>query len=347
MKATALSSPVTLRDIAKKLGIHHSTVGRAMQNAPNISPARRQEIKEAARQMGYQPNAMATMLGHQRHAHERRTISAEVAWINCWRTPNELRKHREFDLYWKGASLRAEQNGYRLEEFICGDRLSPSRLEQILQTRNIHGILLPPLGGSPLPSEWDHIDWKNFSIVRFGYSVATPHTHLVTSNQMAAGQIAIENMWRLGYRRIGFVANTDRLRNFKGGLFMKQSELGPELKLSLFEYSQTPDFSDNVRRFSAWLKKNRPEALLTDVIQTRETLVKLGYRIPEDIGLAATSILDGNSDAGIDQNSEEIGKAAAETLLSLMNHHEYGIPDVVREVLITGKWVDGSMLPKR
>ena len=89
------------------------------------------------------------------------------------------------------------------------------------------------------------------------------------------------------------------------------------------------------------------EALLTDVIQPRETLVKLGYRIPEDIGLAATSILDGNSDAGIDQNSEEIGKAAAETLLSLMNHHEYGIPEVVREVLITGKWVDGTTLPPR
>jgi len=154
-------------------------------------------------------------------------------------------------------------------------------------------------------------------------------------------------MWRLGYRRIGFVASTDRLRNFKGGLFMKQSELGPELKISLFEFSQAPDSSDESRRFSAWLKKNRPEALLTDVIQTRDTLARLGYRVPEDIGLAATSILDGNSDAGIDQNSEEIGKAAAETLISLMNHHEYGIPDVVREVLITGKWVDGSNLPSR
>src|SRR5476651_1083693 len=120
MKAIAQSPPpITLRDIARKLGIHHSTVGRAMQNAPTISPARRQEIQEAAREMGYQPNAMATMLGHQRHSSERRTISAEVAWINCWRAPKELRKHREFDLYWKGASLRAEQNGYRLEEFIC------------------------------------------------------------------------------------------------------------------------------------------------------------------------------------------------------------------------------------
>ena len=309
MKATAISSPITLRDIAKKLGIHHSSVGYALKNAPNISLARRKEIQEAARQMGYQPNAMATILGHQRHSSAKRAISAEIAWINCWRDPKELREHREFDLYWKGASLRAEQNGYRLEELVCGDRLSPSRLEQILVARNIHGILLPPLGGlQPVPSGWDEIDWAKFSIVRFGYSLKKPNSHLVTSNQLAAGLIALENMWRLGYRRIGFVTNADRFRNFKGGLFMKQAELGTALKLSSFEYSPLQDSLKDIRLFSAWLKKDRPEALLTDVAQTRETLDKLGYRVPEDIGLAATSILDGNADAGIDQNSEEIGK---------------------------------------
>ena len=342
---------VTLRDIARKLGIHHSTVGYALKNAPNISLARRNEIQEAARQMGYQPNAMATILGHQRHATKKRPISAEIAWINYWRDPGALRKFREFDLYWKGARSRAEQNGYRLEEFVCGDHLSSSRLEQILLARNIHGILLPPLGicFQSLPSGWDQIDWEKFCTVRFGYSVKTPHTHLVTSNQFAAGQIAIENMWRLGYRRIGFVStpDPDQLRNFKGGLFMKQAEFGEAFKMSRFEFPSVNDSPDDLPLFSDWLKKNRPEAILTDVTRTREILAKLGYRVPEDIGLAATSILDGSADVGIDQNSEEIGKAAMETLVSLLNHNEYGIPEVAREVLITGKWVDGSTLPPR
>jgi len=351
MNKSSPPSGVTLRDIAKKIGVHHSTVGYALKDAPNISLSLRKEIQEAARQMGYQPNAMATILGHQRHAGKKRAISAEIAWINCWRAPKELRKFREFDLYWKGASSRAEQNGYRLEEFVCGDHLSPSRLEQILLARNIHGILLPPLGicFQPLPPDWDQIDWEKFSIVRFGYSVKTPHTHLVTSNQFAAGQIAIENMWRLGYRRIGFVStpDPDHLRNFKGGLYMKQAELGEAFKMSVFEYPSVQDTLDDLRLFSDWLKKNRPEAILTDVTRTRETLAKLGNRVPEDIGLAATSILDGSSDVGIDQNSEEIGKAAIDTLVSLLNHNEYGIPNVAREILITGKWVDGTTLPPR
>ena len=70
--------------------------------------------------------------------------------------------------------------------------------------------------------------------------------------------------------------------------------------------------------------------------------------MPEDIGLATLTLLDGgNIDAGIDQNSEEIGRAAAQLLISLINHNELGVPAIGREVLIEGKWVDGSSLPIR
>jgi len=347
MKNSMHHPGITLRDIAKKLGIHHSTVGRALQNAPNISLERRQEIQKEARQMGYQPNAMATVLGHQRHAHEKRPISAEIAWINYWSDPKELRTYREFDLYWRGASLRAEQNGYRLEEFPCGNRISPARLEQILLARNIHGILIPPHGHfHPLPADLDKIHWEKFNIVRFGYSVQVPRTHLVTSNHLTCGKLAIENMWRLGYKRIGFVSTEETHLNFRAGFLLKQV-LQIKEQPPTFSFISSDNPSTQISLFSKWLKKNRPEAILTDAPSTREMLAKLGYRVPEDIGLAATSVLDGNADAGIDQNSEAIGKAAMETLVSLMNHNEYGIPDVVREVLITGKWVDGMTLPPR
>ncbi len=336
-------SGVTQRDIAKKLGINHSTVSYALKNSPNISPELREKIQEAARQMGYQPNAMATILGHQRHASKKRPISAEIAWINCWRDPAQLRKFREFDLYWKGASARAEQNGYRLEEFDCGERLSPSRLERILLARNIHGVLIPPHGSSYPPTGWGRIAWGKFSLVRFGYSVQVPCTHLVTSNHLTCGMLAIDNMWRLGYQRIGFVANQGTQFTFTAGFLLKQAQR-TEGQAPIFSFSSENPIAQ-LSSFSKWLKKHRLDSLLTDVRQTREILGKLGYRVPEDIGLAATSILDGNADAGIDQNSQEIGKAAMDTLVSLMNHHEYGVPAIAREVLITGKWVDGTTLP--
>jgi len=343
-------TPVTLRDVAAKLKVSHSTVSRALQNSPHISLARRQEIQEAAQKMGYRPHAVATLLGHQRHAADKRPVSSEVAWINCWPDPKRLRAFKEFNLYWKGASSRAEANGYRLEEFACNDQLSPSRLEQILLARNIHGVILPPNGGYPPPPGWEKVNWEKFCMVRFGSSVKSPCVHLVTSNHLTSGIAAIENMWRLGYKRIGFVGSTDFHIHFRAGFLLKQIHQvtgKPPIIDFLSSSASGEDQFSRLLAFSSWLKKNRPEAIFTQVPQTREMLIKLGYRVPEDIGLAATSILDGNADAGIDQNSEEIGRAAFETLLSLLNHHQYGIPKVVREVVITGTWVDGSSLPQR
>ena len=69
--------------------------------------------------------------------------------------------------------------------------------------------------------------------------------------------------------------------------------------------------------------------------------------MPEDIGLAAFSVLDGNADAGIYQNSEEIGRAAVQLLISLIHHNEHGVPEVCREVLAEGQWQDGSTLPPK
>ena len=220
MKESILSSPVTLRDIAMELRVSHSTVSRALQNASNISVERRKEIQEAAQKMGYRPNAMATQLGHQRHAHHKRPISSEIAWINYWTDPKKLRSFEEFNLYWKGACKRAEEGGYRLEQFICDEGLSPSRLEKILLTRSIHGILIPPHGTFQPPPGWDKFDWEKFSIVRLGYSVTAPRAHLVTSNHLTCGMLAIENMWRLGYKRIGFVGRVDKHPHFRAGFLL-------------------------------------------------------------------------------------------------------------------------------
>lgn len=77
----------------------------------------------------------------------------------------------------------------------------------------------------------------------------------------------------------------------------------------------------------------------------RGTLAKVGYEVPSDMGLAAFSVLDGGADADIDQNSREIGRAAVQMLISLINHNERGIPEMCRELLVEDRWVNGSTLP--
>jgi DNA-binding LacI/PurR family transcriptional regulator len=54
-----MKKAVTIKDIATKLGVHHTTVSLALRNSPNIKPETRELVQNTAREMNYQPNMLA------------------------------------------------------------------------------------------------------------------------------------------------------------------------------------------------------------------------------------------------------------------------------------------------
>ena len=97
----------------------------------------------------------------------------------------------------------------------------------------------------------------------------------------------------------------------------------------------------------AWIKKHRVEAIFTNRSELMAVLAKLGVKVPDDIAVAVTSVLDAHADAGIDQHPEEIGRVGFLMLNSLINDGALGIPGIFRQILVEGSWVDGSTLPDR
>jgi DNA-binding LacI/PurR family transcriptional regulator len=339
------SPRITLRDIAKRLGLAHSTVSDALRDSSRVAPALRATIQKTALEMGYRPNPMAAALGHLRQHQDAPTAGDIIAWINYWNNPDCLRGFREFDLYWKGASQAAEQRGYRLEPFACHG-YSAARLEQILRARNIRGVLLPPHQSQDLPKDWNEIGWTDFSVVRFGYSLVHPRVHVVTGNHVTSGILAFENMLRLGYKRVGLITSEDITTRDKAGYLTRQLELPSAQRLPVLILPLPRERSAaRMAVMVDWLKTYKPDCILTAIACVRKYLEEAGYRIPGDIGMAAFSVLDGGVDAGIDQNSEKVGETAVETLCSLMKQGAMGIPDHPKEILIESRWVDGSSLP--
>ena len=112
---------ITLNDIAKKLGASRTAVSMALRDNHRISLKRRQEIQRAAKQMGYVPDPFLSGLA----AHSRGRASAKnhgvLAWVNHWETPGRLRRFREFNAYYKGASEAATRFGYRLDDAAACD----------------------------------------------------------------------------------------------------------------------------------------------------------------------------------------------------------------------------------
>jgi LacI family transcriptional regulator len=211
---------ITLRDIARNLGVSHTTVSRALRDDPQISEVMRERVQKTARQMGHKPDPMLSALAHYRRGQTKTPIAAELAWINHWPNPQKLRSYREFDLYWKGAWEEAERCGFRLEEFILNRDLTAGRLEKILRARNIQGLLLPPRGD--FAPDYGDFHWEDFCIVRFGHSLPFPHAHLISSDQLTDGLIAFENIWKQGYRRIGLVTSVKMHTRFSAGFAFSQ-----------------------------------------------------------------------------------------------------------------------------
>jgi LacI family transcriptional regulator len=340
---------ITVYDIAEKLGVSHATVSMALRNHPGISEKRREQVKKAAEEMGYTPDPHLAALAAYRRANTPAEIRSAIAWINHWEQPEQLRKLGEFDLYWRGAAEAAKRFGYNLEEIRWTPDYSAKRFEQILTARGIRGVLIPPHGDVP---DWGDFDWSKFSIVRFGLSVSSPDSHLVTSDQLRAVLMAVKKIAEYGYQRIGFVVSADGDRRLGGGFVGGFCSAGKSFNLPVVPpllteepvYFERPEIARQL--LNAWLKKNKPDALLTTLPEVPGMLRQLKYRIPTDIAVAGTAV-DVPVDAGIDQHSEAIGRIAVETLISQINLNERGEPADPYRVLVESRWRDGESLPRR
>jgi LacI family transcriptional regulator len=339
---------ISQRELARMLGISHVTVSMALRNNTRVSEPVRKRVHELAEKLGYRPDPMLSSLANYRLGKAKPAIHSQIAWLNAWKFPEQLRELKEFDAYWRGADAAAEKHGYRLEEFRMSDDLSARRLHQIFQARGILGILLPPHGY--VNPAWEDFPWDQYSIVRFGRSLESPASHLVTADQLTNAIVAFQAMRSRGYRRIGFVTKeadiSPRGHHFAAGFLSIEETVEENERVPLLKLPARPAHELS-GLLGQWMKQHRPDAILTSVADTGQLLAAAGYRVPDDVGLAVTSVLDCDVDAGIDQHPEEIGRVGLLMLNSLITDGARGIPEIFRQNLVEGSWVDGASLPRR
>ncbi len=292
--------PMRLRDIAEKLGVSTMTVSLALRAHPSISKARVAEVREAARKMGYRPNAMASALAHRKWTLSRRATSTTLAWLNCWDDPRDLRRQREFDLYWKGAASAADHLGYQLKEVVWNAEMPHARLRKILLARNIPGLVIPP---HPIPPNWSDWDFAPFSLVRIGHSVSNLPVHVITPDQVQCSLLAFREARKRGYRRVGLVSSAwaERHTLFDAGFLLGQIQAAVKAVIPILRLADArgmPDARD-VLKLEHWMRRFRPDAILTDVNDLGHMLASLKTKVPEDVGLAMLSTPGGTRPGSI------------------------------------------------
>jgi DNA-binding LacI/PurR family transcriptional regulator len=348
--AMAETPRVTLKDIAARLDVSHTTVSLALKDHHRISKACREKVQSVAKEMGYVPDPFLSALSAYRRRNELAKYQGTIAWVRHWRQSdfrNKLAYHRNT---WLGACQAAKRFGYQVEEFVWQQDFSAKRFEQILLARGIQGILIQPHNPAP---DWRGFGWNKYSIIRFGMSVPVPDTNLVTPDAFRNTALAVRKIHEYGYRRIGMVVMEHDQHiggNFRGGFLEAQTDLKltaviPPLVSNGDVYQDDPKAANG--RLRRWLKEYRPDAILTTEPHLPRQLRELGLSIPKDVALAATNIHDVKLDAGIDDHAEAVGRIAVEMLVKQINISERGEPEDPCRILVEGRWRDGKSLPRR
>ena len=104
-------TPMTMKDIARELGISVATVSRALKDSPRISEQRRREIQQYAREHNFYPNAIGEALRHSR-VMPQRVIGVIVPEFT----------HYYFSSILTGIEEAAAVRGYRIMVALSGEQ---------------------------------------------------------------------------------------------------------------------------------------------------------------------------------------------------------------------------------
>ncbi len=338
------SQTPNLDAIANAAGVSTMTVSRVLRNAPNVSPETRDRVLAAARSLNYQPDPHLARMMHLVRGRKASKQRAVIAVIREDIPGDPMRDAAYQFVSIDDIRYRAQQHGYQAEEFWLGrDKLTPKRLQKILHARGIEAVIVSPQS-SALPCR--ELDYTPFAAVTFGFAMREPPLHICGTNLNLGIQMAAAELDRRGYQRIG-VAVTRwidfRSQNgYSGGMYFFHQDLPPKRRVPtlLMPHHQ---ISENFATFSEWIKKHRPDALITFDTHVPGWLKQLGLRMPEDIGLVVHDWTPPmKAYAGIHHRRDQIAGAAVDLIATQLLHHEFGIPAVPRQILISPEWVDGE-----
>lgn len=311
---------VTIKDIAKALGLSTSTVSRALRDSYEISPETKKLVLEYAQKINYHPNPIALSLKERRS----RSIGVIVSEI----------ANTFFSQAIDGIESIAYKNGYNV--IISQTRESFER-EVInlnyLTSRSIDGLIVSVASETRDFSNFKELHERGMPIVFFDRIVQEVNTHKVVVDNFQGAYDATVHLLENGYRRIAAVANNEilsitreRLEGFKAALSDNGIEINPKLvRFCAHGGLILSEVEEAVSDLLALPK--RPDAILSlsDKITTGtlRTLKSKGFKVPDDFGLLGFS----NSDLTeliepplsiIKQPAFEMGEIAIDLLIQLI-----------------------------
>jgi LacI family transcriptional regulator len=309
---------ITMKEIAKKLGVSVSTISRALKDSPELHPETKRKIVEAAKEMNYQPNLLAQSLRISRS----KTLGVIVP---------EITSHF-FASCISGIQDTANKRGYNV--MICQSNES---LEQ--EKANIRTLVSSQVDGllislSRETNRFEHLyDLYNREInfVLFDRVNEEIPVSKVTFNDVGGAYQVVKHLLEGGNRRIVYVSGPEDLyisKKRKEGYLKALNEFGIEVDPDLIFVSDLTT-EGNIEVAKAILEMQpRPDAVFCMIDPVAVDVLTLwksvGIKIPQDMALAGftnnpTAAVVEPPLTTVAQPGYEMGKLAVSHLLDQLD----------------------------
>ena len=267
---------VTLREVAERAGVSRSAVSRTFTAGASVSPKTRRKVEQAAIELGYSPNALASSLTTGR--------TKMIGLVsNNFHNPIFL---QVFDLCTRGL----QERGLRPLLVNLTNETDPRNSVRMLKQYSVDGVIV---ASSTLPPTFAQAfgDAGMPVVHSFGRYAAAPSVHVMGIDNVACGRMAVRTLVARGYRRIAFLGGPESATSTQDRLtgYLAEIEKHPHIESS-FTFASAYAFEAGRAEMTRLLKQGRTaEAYFCgdDVLSigVLSAIQSHGLRVPEDIGL--------------------------------------------------------------
>ena len=312
----------TMKDVANKAGVSIATVSNFLSGTKHVSPAVKEKIQQAIKELNYIPNRI-TKKGHRQIS---KTIAFIVTQLDCIFFPMVI----------SGIQKVANENGYDITFYPTNyDGNLEKKYIHSIQSNNIAGIIIDSvistsdtdyfhelskitLNGTPIPVVGIQEDLSSFGISS------------ITLNSYQGGYIAAEHLVQKGCKKIVCITGplvtgwaSGRLKGYQDCLkkynLPYNSSFYREGDCSLISgYQASQYLLANAIEFDGIFAQN--DLMATGAIKS---LKERGFSIPRDIKIVGydnifiTSLLN-PSITSVHIPKQRLGEEAATLLLKLI-----------------------------
>lgn len=304
----------TIHEIAKVLNTTASTVSRALNNNPRISEETRRKVFEMAKEMGYEPNTMASSL---------RKGSSRIIGIIVPYTDRIF-----FSSVIRGIEEEVKKKGYNV--IICQSyEKIANEVEDVnaLLSAQVAGIIISLSRETNTYEHLEKVIRHHKPLVLFDRTTSELDTSSVAIDDHQGAYASVAHLIENGYSKIAFFTSSKNVsifrERFQGYLAALKDHGLPVNEDFIIEVPSDVEQGKLVTEKLMALK-NKPDAIFStsdfSALGAIKWLTEHNYRVPEDIGVAGfgndpiTQYLDPTM-TSVDQQSKLMGKTTAQVFL--------------------------------